>query len=176
MLSRSASPEESPLSRSKQFLGSLKGVAEFVAAALAIVVGVHDAIQEPENHVQTAQLSAPFSLYFSLHNPSLVLPMDHVQIECFLKNAHTDHGVMDTSFRSVTAHIQKVSIPPGETIQSNCPLDALVTQPGHGHVQVAQLQLVSTFTTLGIERSTSSDLFNWNPISRKWTEGKGDPQ
>ena len=166
------SPEESAHSRSKQFLGSLKGAAEFVAAALAIVVGVHDAIQEPQNHVQTAQLSAPFSLYFSLHNPSLVLPMDHVQIECFLKNARTNHGVIDTSFRSVTAHIQKVSISPGETIQSNCPLDALVTQAGDGHVQMAQLQLFSTFTTLGIERNASSELFNWNPISRKWTEGK----
>jgi hypothetical protein len=171
-LSRLESPGESAPARSKQFLGSLKGAAEFVAAALAIVVGVHDAIQEPQNHAQTAQRSTPFSLYFSLHNPSLVLPMDNVQIECFLKNERTDHGVIDTSFRSVKADIQKVSIPPGETIQSNCPLDPLVTQAGAGHVQVAQLQLVSTFTTLGIERSTSSDLFNWNPISRKWTEGK----
>ncbi|HKQ34467.1 MAG TPA: hypothetical protein VJT11_04090 [Nitrospiraceae bacterium] len=150
----------------------MRGAAELVAAALAIVVGVHDAIQEPQNHAQTAQPSASLSLYFSLHNPSLVLPMGNVKIECFLKNARTDQGVIDTSFRSVTANIQKVSIPPGETIQSNCPLDALVAQASDGHVQVAQLQLVSTFTTLGIERNTSSELFNWNPLSRKWTEGK----
>jgi len=150
----------------------LKGAAEFVAASLAIVVGVHDVIQKPQNHAQTAQSSAPFSLYFSLHNPSLVLPMGDVRIECFLKNAHTDHGAIDTSFSSVTATTQKVSIPPGETIQSNCPLDAIVTKASYGKVQIAQIQLVSTFTTLGIERNTSSEIFNWNPISRKWTEGE----
>jgi hypothetical protein len=98
--------------------------------------------------------------------------MGNVKIECFLKNAHTDHGVIDTSFRSVTAHIQNVSIPPGDTIQSNCPLDAIVTKAGDGHVQIAQVQLVSTFTTLGIERNTSSEMFNWNSVARKWTEGE----
>jgi hypothetical protein len=171
-VSRSESPEESPHSRSKRFLGSLKGAAEFVAAALAIVVGVHDAIQEPQNHAQTPQPSAPFSLYFSLHNPSLVLPMSDVKIECFLKHARADHGVIETSFRSVTANIQRISIPPGETIQSNCPLDDIVTRAGFGNIQIAQVQLVSTFKTLGIERNTSSEMFNWNAISRKWTEGE----
>jgi hypothetical protein len=156
-------------SRSKRFLGTLKGAAEFLAAALAIAVGVHDAIQKPQNHAQTAQASAPLSLYFSLHNPRLVLPMGDVRIECFLKNAHTDHGVIDTSFRSVTANIEKGSLQPGETIQSNCPVDAMVTKGGDGH---AQIQLVSTFKTLGIERKIYSEMFNWNPISRKWTEGE----
>jgi hypothetical protein len=150
----------------------LKGAAEFVAAALAIAVGVHDAIQKPQNHAQSAQPSAPFSLYFSLHNPSVVLPMSDVRIECFVKNARADHGIIETSFISVTANIQNVSIPPGETIQSNCPLDAIGTKAGYGKVQIAQIQLVSKFKTLGIERNTYSEMFNWNPISRKWTEGE----
>jgi len=169
---RSEPSEESPHSRPKRFVGLLKGTAEFVAAALAVVVGVHDAVQTPQVHAQTAQPSAPFSLYVSLHNPSLVLPMSDVRIECFVKNARTDHGVSETSFISVTANIQNVSIPPGETLQLNCPLDAMVTKAGYGNGQVAQTQLVSKFKTLGIERNTYSEMFNWNPISRKWTEGK----
>lgn len=95
--------------------------------------------------------------------------MGDVRIECFLKNARIDHGVIDTSFRSVTANIEKGSLQPGETIQSNCPVDAMVTNGGDGH---AQIQLVSTFKTLGIERKIYSEMFNWNPISRKWTEGE----
>jgi hypothetical protein len=171
-VSQSEGPEESPHSRPKRFVGILKGTAEFVAAALAVVVGVHDAIQKPQVHAQTAQTSAPFSFYVSLHNPSLVLPMSDVRIECFVKNARTDHGVIETSFISVTANIQNVSIPPGETIQVNCPLDAIVTKAGYGNEQIAQTQLVSKFKTLGIERNTYSEMFKWNPISRKWTEGE----
>jgi hypothetical protein len=171
-VSRSEGPEESPHSRPKRFVGILKGAAEFVAAALAVVVGVHDAIQKPQVHAQTAQTSAPFSFHVSLHNPSLVLPMNDVRIECFVKNARTDHGVMDTSFISVTANIQNVSIPPGETIQLNCPLDAMVTKAGYGNLQIAQTQLISKFKTLGIERNAYSEMFKWNPISRKWTEGE----
>jgi hypothetical protein len=161
-------PEASLHSRPKRFIGSLKGAAELLAAALAVAVGIHDAIQKPQNHVQTAEPSAPFSLHFSLHNPSLVLPMGDVRIECFLKNAHTDKGVVETSFVSVPANIQKGSIPPGETIQSNCPLDTIVTKAGYRNVQIAQIQLISKFNTLGIERNTYSELFNWNPKSRKW--------
>lgn len=171
-VSQSEGPEESPHSRSKRFLRKLRGTAEFVAAALAVVVGVHDAFQNPQIHAQTAEPSAPFSLYFSLHNPSLVLPMGDVRIECFVKNARTDHGVIETSFTSVTANIQNVSIPPGETIQHNCPLDAIVTKAGYGNVHIAQIQLVSKFKTLSIERNTYSEMFNWNPISRRWTEGE----
>jgi hypothetical protein len=171
-VSRSEPPEESLHSRPKRFLGTLKGAAELVAAAIAIVVGVHDAFQNPQLHAQTAQTSAPFSLYFSLHNPSLVLPMSAVRIECFVKNARIDHGVSETSFISVTADIQNVSISPGETIQSSCPLDAIVTKAGYGNGQIAQIQLVSKFKTLSIERTTYSEIFKWSPISRKWTEGE----
>jgi len=98
--------------------------------------------------------------------------MGDVRIECFLKNARTDHGVIDTSFHSVTANIEKASIEPGETIQSNCPLEAIVAKERYGNVQTAQIQLVSKFKTLGIERNTYSEMFNWNPTSRKWTEGE----
>jgi len=98
--------------------------------------------------------------------------MGDVRIECFLKNAHTDKGVVETSFVSVLANIQKGSIPPGETVQSNCPLDTIVTKAGYRNVQIAQIQLISKFNTLGIERNTYSELFNWNPKSRKWTEGE----
>lgn len=148
----------------------MKGAAEFIAAALAIAVGVHDALQMPQNHAQTTQASTPFAFYFSLHNPSLVLPMGDVRIECFLKNARTDHGVIETSFRSVTANLEKVSIEPGETIQSNCPLDAIVNNEKYGNMQIVQIQLVSKFKTLGIERNTYSELFNWSPMSPEWTE------
>lgn len=171
-VSQSEGPEETPHSRPKRFVGTLKGAAELVAAALAVVVGVHDAIQKPQVHAQTAQASAPFSFHVSLHNPSLVLPMSDMRIECFVKHARTDHGVMDTSFISVTANIQNVSIPPGETIQLNCPLDAMVTKAGYGNLQIAQTQLISKFKTLGIERNTSSEPFNWNPRSRQWAEGE----
>lgn len=98
--------------------------------------------------------------------------MSDVRIECFVKNARTDHGVIGTSFISVTANIQNVSIPPGETIQLNCPLDAIVTKASYGNGQMAHTQLVSKFKTLGIERHTYSESFNWNPISRQWTEGE----
>jgi len=171
-VSQSEGPEESPHSRPKRIVGILKGTAEFVAAVLAVVVGVHDAIQKPQIHAEMAQTSAPVSLYFSLHNPSLVLPMGDVRIECFMKNARTGHGVIETSFISVPADTQNVSIPPGETIQSSCPLDAIVTKAGYGSGQIAEIQLVSKFKTLSIERNTYSEWFNWEQGSRQWTEGK----
>ena len=79
---------------------------------------------------------------------------------------------MDTSFISIPANIQNVSIPPGETIQVNCPLDAMATKAGYGNGQTAHTQLVAKFKTLGIERNTYSEMFKWNPLSRKWTEGE----
>jgi len=98
--------------------------------------------------------------------------MSNVRIECFVKHARTDHGMSETSFISVTANMQNISIPPGETIQLNCPLDAIVTKAGYGNGQSAQTQLVAKFKTLGIERNIYSEMFKWNPISRKWTEGE----
>ncbi len=98
--------------------------------------------------------------------------MGNVRIECFLKKAHADQGVIETSFISVTAKNQVGSIPPGETIQSNCPLDTIVTKAGYRNVQIAQIQLISKFNTLGIERNTYSEMFNWDPKSRKWIEGE----
>ena len=171
-VSQSESIEESPHSRPKRFVGLLKGTAEFFAAVLAVVVGVHDAIQKPQIHAQMVQTSAPVSLSFSLHNPSLVLPMGEVRIECFMKNARTDHGVIDTSFISIPADTQNVSIPPGETIQSSCPLDAIVTKAGDGNGQIAEIQLISKFKTLSIERNTYSERFHWEQGSRQWMEGK----
>ena len=79
---------------------------------------------------------------------------------------------MDTSFISIPANIQNVSIPPGETIQLNCPLDAMVITAGYGNLQIAQTQLISKFKTLGIEPNAYSEMFKWNPISHKWTEGE----
>lgn len=98
--------------------------------------------------------------------------MGEVRIECFMKNARTDHGVIDTSFISIPADTQNVSIPPGETIQSSCPLDAIVTKAGDGNGQIAEIQLISKFKTLSIERNTYSERFHWEQGSRQWMEGK----
>jgi len=170
-VSQSDGPEESPHSRPKRFVGILKGTAEFVAAALAVVVGVHDAFQYPQVHAQTAQTSAPVALDFSLHNPSFVLPMGAVRIECIVNKVRTNQGAIDHVRLSVMASIQNASISPDETVQYNCPLDAVVTK-SLGKVQIAQIQIESKFRTLGIERSAHSESFNWNQKSRQWTEGE----
>jgi hypothetical protein len=48
----------------------------------------------------------------------------------------------------------------------------MATKAGYGNGQTAHTQLVAKFKILGIERNTYSEMFKWNPLSRKWTEGE----
>jgi hypothetical protein len=155
----------------------MKTIGEVVAIVLTIIlgpIGIHDTFfQKPQIHAQTAQISAPFSLYFSLHNPSWVLDMNNVRIQCGINDVMYDANGRIAGF-TLRAHPinlnQNISVPPGETIQYICPFDKAF-ELGPERIRTAQIQLQTQFSTLGIERNTHSEVFNWDHISRQWTEG-----
>jgi len=174
-ISPSEHPEETPHATPKQFQTRLKAVAEvvgLVAAILGIVFAIHDALQEPQIRAQTAQTSTPFSLYFSLHNSSFVFGMNDMRIECVLMEVRSDRYYRFKDFPLsifAIANTRNVSIPPGQTVQYNCPLDKVFT--GLGQIVTAEIQLKAKFRTLNIERN-AHEMFNWNNVSRQWTQGK----
>jgi len=149
----------------------VKSVVEVVAAILSIILFVHEIVQKPQIHVQLAQTSAPFSLYFSFHNSSWALGMNDVRIQCGLKYVIDDmnNRIIDSDVRARAVN-QTVSIPPGETIQYICPFDKFAGN--YGPIRTAKILLEVQFSTLGIDRNTHSEIFNWDHVSRQWTEGK----
>jgi hypothetical protein len=164
--------EEPPCSTPTWWRRKIKAVVEIISVAsavLAITFAVHDALQEPQVHAQTAQTSTPFSLYFSIHNPSLIFTMSDVRIQCTIDDVTTDKYFRFEKF-NVSANEGVITIPPGKTGQYNCPFDKAVLEAGP--IQTARIILALQFKTMSIERRASSEMLNWNSVSKQWVEGQ----
>ena len=92
-----------------------------------------------------------------------------MRIQCGLQDIITENYIRVAGLR-VQVRNQNASIPPGETIQYICPFDKFFL--GKGEVRTAEIILLAEFKTLGMERNTDSEIFNWSHISHQWIEGQ----
>lgn len=142
--------------------------AGLLATILALCYPILDALHEPEIYHPTAQIDDPFFVRFSLHNPSSIFPMTNMRIKCVLLRVQLENNM---SLVGIPIDDGTVSdIQPGQTVEYACPIHKAIDDIG----QIVQttIQIESTFKTLGYERITDSELFNWNMISRQWIKGE----
>ncbi len=139
-----------------------------LAALLAIVLTTVDAFREPEILPSQAQIDYPFAARFSLHNPSIIFAMTDMRLNCVLlkvKRAEipnleggipVDDGIIAT-------------ILGGKTIEYACPIQKAIELD---LVVQATIRIDAKFKTIGYERTTKSELFNWDISSRQWIKGE----
>jgi len=115
-----------------------------------------------------AQIDDPFFVRFSLHNPSSIFPMTDMQIKCVLLRVELEYNMTLVGIPINDGTV--ANIQPGKTAEYSCPIHKAIDDIG----QIVQttIKIESTFKTLGYERTTSSEEFNWNMISRQWTKGE----
>ncbi len=141
-----------------------------VASVLALMGAIYDAVHEPEIHVHTPQVSDPFVVPFSLHNPSLIFSMYNVRIDCVLKDVKAERRFSFKNDRLRESFAEVIRIPSEKTIQYKCPMNHAIA--GIPPILTASIYLDVSFTTLGWNRHTQSELFNWDNLSHQWTEGE----
>lgn len=138
-----------------------------LAALLAIVLTTVDAFREPEILPSQAQIDSPFAARFSLHNPSIIFAMTDMRLNCVLlkvmraeipnlMNIPVDDGII-------------ANIPAGKTIEYGCPIEKAIELD---LVVQATIRIDAKFRVLGYERTTKSELFNWDISSRQWIKGE----
>jgi len=136
---------------------------------LAIGAPIYDAFSSPEIHADPAETPDPFSLRFSLRNPSWLLTMNGVGFSCILRNAVT---VRNNSFVDVTLGESDLlaAIGAGATALYSCPYNRLIV--GAGDIVRAQVAIAFTYRLAGVTRTKVSQTFNWDAASRHWNEGE----
>ena len=143
-------------------------VVNLLAAMLAFASVAADALREPEISPSTAQTNDPFSVRFSLRNPSFIFPMSAMRINCVLVRIQFG-GNFGMAGIPIDDRINP-SIPPGKTIEYECPLHKALDDLSP--ILTATIKIDATFSTLGYKRTTESELFNWDIASRQWTKGE----
>ena len=163
--------EEKPIKTRRTFRERLKSIVWFVGVLttlLALYYPISDALQEPEIQHSLAQVDDPFSVRFSLHNPSFIFPMTDMRFNCVLVKIDFggNFGMADTPIDDLI----KTSIPPDKTAEYGCPVHTVMNDilP----IITATIKIEATFSTLGYKRTTESEVFNWDIGSRQWTKGE----
>lgn len=142
--------------------------AGLLATVLGIYYPISDALSEPEILHSTAQTNDPFSARFSLHNPSFIFPMTAMRINCVLVRIQfgRNFGMAGIPINDLI----NPSIPAGKTIEYECPLHKALDDLSP--ILTATIKIETTFSTLGYKRTTESEVFNWDFVSRQWTKGE----
>lgn len=169
--------EETPILSERIFLGQIKihrstkllgGLITFFVTFFALSSPISDVFREPDIQHSTAQVDDPFDVHFSLHNPSSILPMTDMRINCVLEKIRLEYN-----FSLVGIPIDDgvvTSIPAGNTIEYKCPVHKAFDDTGP--IVHAKIKINATFRTLGYKRSIESELFNWDFVSRQWIKGE----
>jgi hypothetical protein len=139
-----------------------------LAAILAFVLIAADALREPEISHSTAQTDDPFSVRFSLRNPSFIFPMTAMRLNCVLINIKFG-GNLGMSGIPID-DLSEPSIPPGKTAEYECPVHKALDD--YSPIITATIKIETTFSTLGYKRAAESELFSWNIVSRQWIKGE----
>lgn len=92
-----------------------------------------------------------------------------MEINCLLKRVNFERNNVIENV-GLEGFARQASIPRRQTIQYICPLDQVIT--GMGQVITARLLIMVKFKTLGIQRESQSETFNWDNVSRQWIEGE----
>lgn len=143
-------------------------LAGVLSAFLAIAFPTADALREPEISHSTAQTDDPFAVRFSLRNPSFIFPMTAMRINCVLIRIKLENNLSLVEIPiddGVVANIQ-----PGGTIEYVCPVHKAFDDTEF--IFNAKIKINTIFRTLGHERTTESELFNWDIVSRQWIKGE----
>lgn len=162
--------EEIPIKIHQTFRKRIQSINWFVGVLVTfsgVYYPISDALREPEIHPSLAQIDAPFVARFSLHNPSNIFSMEDVRLTCVLlkvkraeipnlMNIPVDDGII-------------ANIPAGKTIEYGCPIEKAIELD---LVVQATIRIDAKFRTLGYERTTKSELFNWDISSRQWIKGE----
>jgi hypothetical protein len=168
-------PKTIPLSRTRPFLRWLQAKRlHQIEFGVSLVVGLvavggwaYDALREPEIHTSRAQVSDPFALRFSLHNPSFFFPMQRMTFICRLANVRMENNSRFTGNLGLEETFE-TSVQPRKTIQYSCPFNRMFANRG---VVTASVFVTAKFMTLGFSRESNSEPFNWDNVSKEWTEG-----
>lgn len=139
----------------------------FFSTTLAICFAVSDVFRGPEIQHSTAQIDDPFLVLFSLHNPSAIFTMTDIRMNCVLERIELENNL---SLVEIPVNDGIVTnIQPDKTIQYECPIYKAIDL---GFIVHAKIKINVKFRTLGHERSTESELFNWDITSRQWIKGE----
>jgi hypothetical protein len=138
-----------------------------LATFFGIYYPISDALREPEIQHSVAQIDDPFSVRFSLHNPSVIFQMTGMRFTCVLLNIKRAE-IPNLEGISVDDGIP-ATILAGKTIEYECPIEKALELD---QVVQATIRIDATFRTFGYERTTQSEFFNWDIVTRQWTKGK----
>lgn len=164
---------ETPIKPQRTILERVKGNAIIgFAGMLGTFFGLYSPISatlhEPEILHSAAQIDDPFAVRFSLHNPSLILPMKDVKISCALLRIKLEYNLSLVGIPVYDG--SETDIPPDKTVEYECPIRKFVGDLGQ--IEQATIRIGAKFKTLGYERVTESEVFNWDVNSLQWTKGE----
>jgi hypothetical protein len=142
-----------------------------ILGALFALKPIYDAAEtawlEPEILPPPGQIADPFSLRFKLYNPSTI-KITEAQIICRQKIVTYEDGnseLADNEFSDGTI----ITIEPKKTALYMCPYNRFFVI--QGSIARASITIRTKFKTLGYNRSTESELFNWDSRSHQWEKG-----
>lgn len=126
----------------------------------------------PELNVQSAQIDDPFSIRFSVFNPSRLFAQKEVFFSCRLDDVRANANDSGFRIRDVVVAAAPQELPiidPGKTAHFVCPLREFIlfTQP----IDFARVSAVVNYRTLGNTRDAVTEEFNWDNKSRQWVKG-----
>ena len=124
----------------------------------------------PELNVQSAQIDDPFSIRFSVSNPSRLFSQKEVFFSCQLDDVSANDGGFRIQGIVVAASPQELPIiDTGRTAHFVCPLREFIlfAQP----IDFARVSAVVNYRTLGYTRDAVIEEFNWDNKSRQWVKG-----
>lgn len=145
------------------------GFAGMLGTFLGLYSPISATLHEPEILHSFAQIDDPFAVRFSLHNPSAIIPMKDVRISCALLRVKLEYNLSLVDI-PVDDGVVADSIPAEKTIEYECPIRKFVDDLGQ--ISQATIRINAKYRTLGYERVTESEVFNWDVNSRQWTKGE----
>lgn len=163
--------EEKPIKTRQTFRERLKSIVWFVGVLttlLALYYPISDALREPEIQHSLAQVDDPFFVRFSLHNPSVIFSMTDMKLNCVFMKVELENNLSLVGIP--IDDLIETSIQPGKTVEYECPIHKVLDDIGP--ILHATIRIDVTFKTLWHERTTESELFNWDIVSRQWIKGE----
>jgi hypothetical protein len=140
------------------------------AALIAIGGLIYDALRQPEISPHEVMVDQPFSLRFSLKNPSIFFSMTRVKVRCGIDVVNLSGGGGFRHFSIQTPETIDIILP-GKNIEYNCPIDRAFKYPGQT-ITGASIYILAKYKTLIINRKFESEQLTWEDTSKVWTQGR----
>lgn len=140
-----------------------------LATISALGGSAYDAFRAPEISAPVSSVADPFVVKFQLRNPSFLFWMKRLSVNCYVPLALYERGAVVSKI-GIVGFSTNVDLEPGESASWECNLNRALSLPVP--LKQAAIRLEGTFETLGLQRSFGSQQYNWDSVSKLFSEGK----